>query len=321
MRLTRGEFLRLAGGALGALMLGGGATRLEAQNACASEVVPMKDSGEAMITRPIPVSGEPLPVLGLGTWQTFDVKLDPGTRKSLTEVIRLLLDGGGKVIDSSPMYGRAEAVVGDLLAAMHARERIFLATKVWTSGREEGIAQMRRSTELLRTRAIDLMQVHNLVDWRTQLATLRRMKEAGQVRYIGITHYTPSAFGALADVMAREQIDFVQLPYSIETREAETRLLPLAAERRIGVIVNRPFEGGDLFRRARKRALPPWTADFGCGSWAQFFLKFILSHPDVTCVIPATAEPAHLADDLKAGYGRLPDAAERRRMAEFWRSV
>ncbi len=281
----------------------------------------MKNPGEAMLTRPIPISGEPLPVIGLGTWQTFDVELDSDTRNRLTEVIRLLLEGGGKMIDSSPMYGRAEAVVGDLLVGMHARNRVFLATKVWTSGREQGTEQMRRSAELLRTRVIDLMQVHNLVDWRTQLATLRRMKEAGQVRYVGITHYTPSAFDALADVMQREQIDFVQLPYSIETREAETRLLPLAAERKIGVIVNRPFEGGDLFRRARKVALPPSAAEFGCASWAQFFLKFIVSHPAVTCVIPATAEPAHLADDLKAGYGRLPDAAARRRMAAFWESV
>jgi diketogulonate reductase-like aldo/keto reductase len=325
VRLTRAEFLRLAAAAAGALMLDAAVRVLRASILGAvsqnPEVATMNNPGRAMLTRPIPTSGEALPIIGLGTWQTFDVALDPTTRKALTEVLRLLLDGGGKVIDSSPMYGRAEAVVGELLAAMHARERIFLATKVWTSGREEGIAQMRRSAELLRTRVIDLMQVHNLVDWPTQLATLRRMKDAGQVRYIGITHYTPSAFGALADVMERERIDFVQLPYSIETREAEARLLPLAAERGIAVLVNRPFEGGGLFRRARKAALPPLAAELGCSSWAQFFLKFIVSHPAVTCVIPATAEPAHLADDLKAGYGRLPDAAERRRMAELWRSI
>jgi diketogulonate reductase-like aldo/keto reductase len=325
VRLTRAQFLRVAAAALGALMLGGGGRTAGAPASEAvpknPEVRPMKNPGEAMITRPIPISGEALPVIGLGTWQTFDVALDPATRARLTEVIRLLLEGGGKVIDSSPMYGRAEAVVGDLLAGMHARDRVFLATKVWTSGREQGAEQMRRSAELLKTRVIDLMQVHNLVDWRVQLATLRRMKEAGQVRYIGITHYTPSAFGTLADLMEREQIDFVQLPYSIETREAEARLLPLAAERRVGVIVNRPFEGGDLFRRVRNIALPLWAAEFGCSRWAQFFLKFIVSHPAVTCVIPATAEPAHLADDLKAGYGRLPDAAERRRMARFWESV
>lgn len=281
----------------------------------------MSDEHGKVITRLIPISGEPMPVIGLGTWQTFDVTLNATNRARLTEVLRLLIDGGGEMIDSSPMYGRAEAVVGDLVAAMGVRERLFIATKVWTSGRAQGIEQMRRSAELLRTGVIDLMQVHNLVDWPTQLATMRRMKEAGQLRYIGITHYVPSAFGALADIMTRERIDFVQLPYSIATREAEARLLPLAAERKIGVIVNRPFEGGDLFRRVRKIALPPWAAELGCGSWAQFFLKFIVSNPAVTCVIPATDKPEHLADDLKAGYGCLLDARERRRMVEFWRRI
>src|ERR1700730_6701503 len=274
-----------------------------------------------MITRPIPKSGEKLPVIGLGTWQTFDVGNDAPALARLTEVLRLLFDGGGKVIDSSPMYGRAEAVVGDLLAKMHARERAFLATKVWTSGRVDGIAQMRRSAELLKTRVIDLMQIHNLVDWRTQLATLRAMKEAGQVRYVGITHYTPSAFGDLAEIIGREEIDFMQLPYSIDVRDAEKRLLPLAAGRRVGVMGDRPFGGGGVVREVRGKSVPPWAAEVGCGSWAQFFLKYIVSHPAVTCVIPATAEPAHLSDDLGAGYGRMPEVAERRRMAEYWDSM
>ena len=275
-----------------------------------------------MMSRPIPKSGEMLPVIGLGTWRTFDVGNDATALENLGAVLRLLFEGGGKVIDSSPMYGRAEAVVGDLLAKMHARERAFLATKVWTSGRKEGIADMRRSAELLKTRVIDLMQIHNLVDWPTQLATLRKMKEAGQVRYIGITHYTASAFGDLAGIIEREEIDFVQLPYSIDLRrDAEKRMLPLAAERRVAVMVNRPFGGGGLFRQVRGKALPPWAAEFGCASWAQFFLKYIVAHPAVTCVIPATAEPAHLSDDLKAGYGPMPDAAARRRMAEFWDSM
>lgn len=302
-------------------MMLGGAAAAESKSARDSEVAPMKNPGESMITRPIPGSGEPLPVIGLGTWQTFDVVLNPPTRERLGQVIRLLIEGGGKVIDTSPMYGRAEAVVGDLVAEMGVRERLFLATKVWTSGREEGVEEMRRSSALLRTRVIDLIQIHNLVDWKTQLATLRQMKDAGQVRYIGITHYLPSAFSSLAEIMQREPIDFVQLPYSIETRDAEARLLPLASERKIGVIVNRPFEGSDLFRRVRKTALPPWAADFGCASWAQFFLKFIVSNPAVTCVIPATDKLEHLADDLKAGYGRLPDAAERRRMVKFWQKI
>lgn len=271
-----------------------------------------------MITRPIPKSGELLPVIGLGTWQTFDVGNDAAALENLGAVLQMLFDGGGKVIDSSPMYGRAEAVVGYLLEKMHARERAFLATKVWTSGRAEGTAQMRRSAELLKTRVIDLMQIHNLVDWRTQLATLGWMKEARQVRYIGITHYTPSAFGDLAGIIEREEIDFVQLPYSIDLRDAEKRMLPLAADRRVAVMVNRPFGGGGLFRRVRGKTLPSWAAELGCASWAQFFLKYIVSHPAVTCVIPATAELTHLSDDLKAGYGRMPDIAERRRMAEFW---
>ncbi len=281
----------------------------------------MKNSENRMISRPIPKSGEMLPVIGLGTWQTFDIGDDKAALDNLGAVLRLLFDGGGTVIDSSPMYGRAEAVVGELLATMHARERAFLATKVWTSRREPGIAQMRRSAELLKTRVIDLMQIHNLIDWRIQLATLRMMKEAGQVRYVGITHYTPSAFGDLAGIIEREEIDFVQLPYSIDLRDAEKRMLPLAAERRVAVMVNRPFGGGGLFRQVRGKALPLWAPEFGCASWAQFFLKYILAHPAVTCVVPATAETAHLRDDLKAGYGRIPDAAARRRMAEFWESM
>jgi diketogulonate reductase-like aldo/keto reductase len=209
-----------------------------------------------MVSRPIPKSGETLPVIGLGTWQTFDVtNNDAAALENLRAILQALFDGGGKMIDSSPMYGRAEAVTGELLARMHARERAFLATKVWTSGRAAGIAEMRRSSELLKTRIIDLMQIHNLVDWRTQLATLRQMKEAGQVRYIGITHYTPSAFGDLAGIIEREEIDFVQLPYSIDVREAEKRMLPLAAERGVAVMVNRPFGGGSPVSPGARKSL------------------------------------------------------------------
>ena len=272
----------------------------------------------SMISRPIPKGGELLPMIGLGTWQTFDVGNDQAALENLVAVLQLFFDGGGKAIDSSPMYGRAEAVVGDLLSKMHAGDRAFLATKVWTSGRKEGIGQMRRSAELLKTRVIDLMQIHNLVDWRTQLATLGKMKEAGQVRYIGITHYTPSGFGDLAAIIEREEIDFVQLPYSIDQRDAEKRMLPLAAERGVAVMVNRPFGGGGLFRKVRGKSLPQWAAELGCASWAQLFLKYIVSHPAVTCVIPATADTAHLSDDLKAGCAPTADAASRRRMAEFW---
>jgi aryl-alcohol dehydrogenase-like predicted oxidoreductase len=293
-----------------------------------SQSIAMEESSSpnvSMISRVIPRSNrtppETLPAIGLGTWRTFDIGDDAAAMDNLAIVLRLFFESGGTVIDSSPMYGRAETVVGELLARMHARTRAFLATKVWTSGREAGIGQVRRSAELLKTRVIDLMQIHNLVDWRTQLATLRQMKAAGQVRYIGITHYTPSAFDELAGIIGREEIDFVQLPYSIDVRDAEKRLLPLAAERRVAVMVNRPFGGGGLFRQVRGKTLPPWAADLGCATWAQFFLKFVLSHPAVTCVIPATADPAHLEDDLTAGHAPMPDAAARRRMAEFWDSL
>jgi len=272
-----------------------------------------------MMSRSIPRTGEKLPVIGLGTWQTFDVGADERARAPLRQVLRHLLEAGGRVIDSSPMYGQAEAVTGDLVATAGAQAKVFLATKVWTSGREAGIEQMRRSATLLRADAIDLMQIHNLVDWRTHLPTLRRMKAEGRIRYIGVTHYTPSAFDALADVIEREgDIAFVQLCYSIATPEAEQRLLPLAAGRGVAVLVNRPLEGGALFRRVQGKPLPGFAAEIGCQNWAQFFLKYILGHEAVTCVIPASAVPSHIADNLAAAGGPLPDAAQRRRMRTVW---
>src|SRR5439155_18494768 len=262
----------------------------------------------AMITRPIPSSGEAMPVVGLGTSQVFDVGEGAAARQPLAEVLRLFLDAGGKIIDTSPMYGRAEAVTGDLVAEAGARPRVFLATKVWTSGRKAGIAQMRRSAELLKSPVIDLIQVHQLLEWRTHLATLRQMKEKGQVRYIGITHYTTGSLFELARILQSEPgIDFVQCAYSLGTRNAETRLLPVAAERKVAVICNRPFEDGDMFRRVRGKTVPEWAGEFDCSSWAQLFLKYIFAEPAVTCAIPATANPTHMEDDLKAGFGQLPD--------------
>ena len=277
----------------------------------------------ALLTRPIPHGGEALPVIGLGTWQTFDVGADAGERAPLREVVDGLLAAGARVIDSSPMYGRAEGVVGDLQAAraavMPRQSHVpspgpFLATKVWTSGRAAGEAQMRRSMKLLRAERLDLMQVHNLVDWKTHLDTLRAWQKQGLVRYIGVTHYQLGAFTELEQIVAKEGVDFVQLPYSIVTREAEARLLPAAAAAGVAVLVMRPFEEGELFSRVRGQALPPWAAEFDCASWAQFFLKFILAHPAVTCPIPATANPRHLADNLSAARGRLPDAPTRKKM-------
>ena len=269
---------------------------------------------EQMRKRAIPSTGEELPVVGMGTYRTFDVDESESERRPLREVLRRLFDGGGRLIDSSPMYGRAEKVVGELV---DPSRRPFLATKVWTSGREEGIAQMQRSMRLMmprQDRPFDLMQIHNLVDWRTHVKTLRAWKEAGTIRYWGITHYTESAFDEMEAIVRSEKPDFVQLPYSVGAREAENRLLPACAEHRVAVLVERPFEAGSLFRDVRARPLPGWAAEIDCTSWAQVFLKFILGHPAVTCPIPATANPEHMADDLRAGRGRLPDESFRRRI-------
>jgi diketogulonate reductase-like aldo/keto reductase len=276
----------------------------------------------AMITRPTPSTGEAMPVIGLGTWQVFDVGSDPGSRQKLRPVLQNLVDAGGRMIDTSPMYGRAEAVTGDLVAEMNLRPRVFLATKVWTSGREAGIAQMRRSAELMKSPVLDLIQIHNLLDWRTHLATLRQMKAENRVRYIGITHYTTGSLPELARILETEPgIDFVQFGYSLATRDAETRLLPVAAQRGVATIVNQPFETADMFRRVRGKAVPEWAAEFDCASWAQLFLKYIVAEPAVTCVIPATANPEHMADDAKGGFGRLPDAQQRRKIRQLWDSL
>ncbi len=279
-------------------------------------------AGDQMMTRQIPSSGEAMPAVGLGTWQVFDVGNDARARQPLRAVLQRFVDAGARLIDTSPMYGTAEAMTGDLVAELGLRPRVFLATKVWTSGRDQGIAQMRRSAELLKSPVVDLIQIHNLLDWRTHLATLRQMKAQRQVRYIGITHYTTGSLSELARILASEPgIDFVQCGYSLATRDAETRLLPTAAAKGVAVIVNQPFEQASLFRRVRGRALPEWAAEFDCTSWAQLFLKYLLAEPAVTCVIPATASAEHMADDLKADFGRLPDAGQRQRIRHLWDSL
>ncbi len=268
----------------------------------------------AMITRPIPSTGEAMPVVGLGTWPVFDVGADEAARRPLRDVVQRLVEAGGAMIDTSPMYGRSEGVTGDIVADMGLRGKTFLATKVWISGRERGITQMGRSAALLKSPVIDLMQVHNLVDWRTQLATTRDMKAKGALRYIGITHYTTGALPELARILDSEDgIDFVQCGYSLATREAETRLLPVCAARGVAVIVNQPLERGTLFRAVRGKTLPEWAAEFDCASWAELFLKYLLGEPAVTVVIPATNKPDHMADNLKAGlWASLPDASAAR---------
>ena len=271
-----------------------------------------------MLKRTVGKAGIELPIVGIGTWQTFDIGSSRAELDQRRDVLSLLFESGGTVIDSSPMYGRAESVVGTLLKDMGARDKAFLATKVWITGEAAGISQMKSSFAKFQTPIIDLMQIHNLVDWHTHLRTLRAWKDEGRVRYIGITHYTVPARDDLAAVIQSEPIDFVQFGYSINRREAEARLLPVAAEKGVGVIINQPFDSGSLFSTARGKPLPEWAADFDCTSWAQFYLKFLLGHPAVTCVIPGTARPTHAKDNIAAGIGRLPDQAMRQRMVDYW---
>ncbi len=276
----------------------------------------MPADAPALLRRAIPRSGEALPVVGLGTYVVFDVAADAPEMAELGEVMHEFAAAGARLIDSSPMYGRAEARVGDLTAEPGMRDKLFLATKVWTSGRQAGIDQMRASLKLMRSEKLDLMQVHNLLDVATHTKTLREWKDAGALRYLGITHYHAGAYGELEKLLNTRAYDFVQFNYSLAEREAEARLLGVAADCGTAVIVNRPFAQGELFPRVRGKALPAWVAEFDCDSWAQFFLKYILGHPAVTCVIPGTGKVSHLRDNLKSGSGRLPDAQQRRRMVE-----
>jgi diketogulonate reductase-like aldo/keto reductase len=260
-----------------------------------------------MDTRPIPSTSEPLPVLGCGTWQAFDVAPDDRRVSSLTEVLRTLFAGGGSVIDSSPMYGRAEAVVGQCLTALKPAQRPFVATKVWTRGRQAGIDEMERSLRLLGSVPLDLMQIHNLLDWRTHLETLRAWKAEGRIRYLGVTHYTASAHAELAAVIREQPLDFLQVNYSVEEPEAARELLPLAADRGVAVIANRPFGGGALVQRLRARPVPHWAAEYGCETWSQILLKYVLAEPAVTCVIPGTGNPSHMEEDCAAASGPAID--------------
>ena len=292
---ARSRFVRGIAGGLASIAIGGRAP------------VARADPVRRMTTRPIPSTGEPLPVIGCGTYVGFDVAPDPASLARLGGVVRALFDAGGSVLDSSPMYGRAEEVTGRVLADDLSHDRAFVATKVWTSGRDAGIAQMEASLRLLGRRPLDLMQIHNLLDWRTHLVTLRRWKDEGRIRYVGVTHYTSSAYRELEAVLRTEPLDFVQVNYSIDEPDAADRILPLAAERRVAVLVNRPFGGGDLLRRLSAKPLPGWAAEIDATSWAQVLLKFVLSHPAVTCAIPGTGNAAHMADDARAGSGLVPD--------------
>ncbi len=273
------------------------------------------------ITGIIPSTGERVPVIGMGTWGTFDVGGDPQARAQLAKVLEVFFEKGGRLIDSSPMYGTAESVVGDLLKEAGKTDAVFAATKVWTDGRQSGIAQMEESMRRMGVEVMDLMQIHNLRDWRTHLPALKEWKQEGRFRYIGITTSHGRFHQELEDILSSEPFDFVQLTYNIEDRAAEQRLLPLAAARGIAVLINRPFQRGSLFRKVKGASLPEWSADFDCSSWGQFFLKFVVSHPAVTCVIPATSKVHHMADNMEAGFGRLPDEGQRSKMLQYYESL
>jgi diketogulonate reductase-like aldo/keto reductase len=297
--------------------------RREVLAAAAGSAVPgisIGDEATAMRTAIIPSSGEKLPVIGLGTYIVFDVESSASEIASKRDILRLLTSNGGSVVDTSPMYNRSEQVIGDVIGAGVDRNKLFLATKVWTSGREAGIAQMQRSAELMNTEVIDLMQVHNLRDTGAHMKTIREWQDDGRIRYSGITHYTASALDELEHEMKKYKPQFIQINYSLGEREAAERILPLARERGVAVLINRPFQSGRLFRTVAGRSLPDFAKDFA-DSWGQFFLKFIISHPAVTCAIPATSKSHHLIDNLGAGSGELPDGKTRQHMLDFFLSI
>jgi diketogulonate reductase-like aldo/keto reductase len=273
------------------------------------------------MTRKIPSTGEELPAVGLGTWQVFDAGSDAAARAPLRTVISEFAKAGGRVIDSSPMYGSAESVAGDLVAELRLREKLFIATKVWTRGREEGIREMERSFKRLRVTTMDLMQIHNLLDVGVHTKTLNDMKAKGRIRYTGITHYTSAAYLEVERWLEKEKYDFLQINYSLAERDSEKRILEICKSKNIAVIANRPFAEGAMFGRVRGKPLPPWVSEIGVASWAQYFLKWIVGHPAITCVIPGTGKPEHVADNVAAGFGKLPDEKMRKQMAAYFDSL
>jgi diketogulonate reductase-like aldo/keto reductase len=301
--INRRTAVKLMAAATAAALAPSGITAAEAHN---------------MTTRKVPSSGEEIPVIGMGSSDTFDVGDDPASRDGLRGVLRSLVEGGGRVIDTSPMYGRAETVLGDLIEELGLGSKLWYATKVWTRGREAGAKQIDESFARLRTQKLDLLQIHNLLDWREHVPTLRALQAAGRVRYSGLTHYRADAHAELERVLREEKFDWLQVNYSLAEREAEARLLAFCRDRGIAVMVNRPFADGAMFAKVRSRPLPGWAEEIGCRSWGQFFLRFAVSHPAVTCVIPATSKPQHMIDNAAAGLGPLPDEQQRRRMAEYW---
>lgn len=296
-----------------------GLTRRAALALVAALAAPrLAGAASAVIERPIPRTGEKLPALGLGTWQVLDVPNDGPDYQAALEATRGFLASGGRLIDSSPMYGRAEERIGDILSAIGTGSRPFLATKIWTTGREAGKRQLADSHRLMRARTLDLVQVHNLLDLDTQLATLRSARDAGTVRYVGVTHYAAGAHAELERVIRREKPDFLQVNYSLAEPDAGARLLPAARELGVAVLVNRPFTTGSMIRQAAGHALPPVAAELGCRSAAQLFVKWVLGEEAVTVVLTATRNPRHAAENLAAASGRVPDARQRRAIADWF---
>jgi aryl-alcohol dehydrogenase-like predicted oxidoreductase len=279
---------------------------------------------QELLHKTIPSSGKTLPAIGIGTARRYDVGESAAERAPLREVLAEFTKMGGRVIDTAPTYGRAEQVSGELVRAIGNRDQLFIATKVslrGRSGREAGTAQMEQSMRRFGTERIDLMQVHNLNDWRTQLALMREWKAAGRLGYVGITTSFPRQYQEFEQMMREESLDFIQVDYAIDNRDAEQRILPLAADRGMAVLINLPYSRSKVFSKVKGHALPPWAAEFDAQSWGQFFLKFVISHPAVTCAIPGTAKMEYLLDNLGAARSPLPDAAMRKRMQEFFDSV
>lgn len=276
---------------------------------------------EGIRQRPILSSGEMLPIVGLGTWQTFDVGFSSSEMSTLKQVLLKMHGLGGKLIDSSPMYGNSERVLGVLTKDEKFKDNFFYATKVWTTGKEEGINQMNSSMKKMNRNYMDLIQVHNLIDWKTHAKTLKKWKDQEKIRYWGITHYTNSSHDTLRKIIESEKPDFVQFNYSINNRNAEKGLLETAKKNKTAVIINRPYGGGALFRKVRGKDLPEWCDSYDIKSWGQFFLKYILSNEAVNCAIPGTSKPHHMIDNMMAGYGKLPDSYGRNKMVKTLRNL
>lgn len=303
-QLSRREAIRImSAGGLGALI-----------SPLTANAWPTDGNSATMLQRTIPATGEKLPVVGLGTWLQFDV--DASAWQPHVAVLKSMLEKGGKLIDTSPMYGKAEAAIGDLTAASGNADKYFYATKVWTTGLQQGIQQMTASMQKMQRRTIDLMQVHNLQDWQVHLKTMRQWKEEGKIRYTGVTHYTESAHPQLEQIVKDKAVDFVQFNYSMKERNAERSLLNAAKDNGVAVIINEPFDSGSLFGVVKGKTLPAWAPDYDINSWAQFFLKYILAHPAINCVIPGTSNPKHVVDNMGAGYGKLPDENGRKKMLD-----